>query len=136
MANRESALKSALFAKLREVEPNFIVLLLASAGAADRAVVGNQITSYWECKHGTPSFTSKGNQELFCQRLARESFCRYIIWCEDRRGGAKVTMIVHPLRLHPIRPEVSILGHDHVWVSDYIRKVHREYYRKHASTGV
>jgi len=125
MSHREAALKSALFKRLHQDEPSFLILQIATAGAPDREVVGNKLTTYWEGKHGTPHFVSHGNQELMCQRLDVQGYCRYVIWLEDAHGGSKRTLIVRPRDIRTLTPEVATEGHSHVFVSDFIRKVHR-----------
>lgn len=135
MSHREAKLKSALFQRVKEDEPSFLVLQLATAGAPDREVVGNGRVSHWEGKHGTPRFVSHGNQELMCQRLEIQGYCRYILWLEDAYGDSKRTLIVQPRYIRhviaqlphfqDITCEASATGHSHAFVSDFIRKVHR-----------
>lgn len=123
----EGTLKSALFQRLRQDEPAFIVLQLATAGAPDREVVGNKRTSYWECKYGKPQFISHGNQELMCQKLAYHGFhCRYVLWIDT--GDEKWTYIVNPFSIRNYKTsfEYQFNGLSHRRVCDYIRQVHRQ----------
>jgi hypothetical protein len=117
-------------AELRLQCPTFLVLLQATAGAADRAIVGNGATTWWEFKHATPTFDSPGNQELMCMRLALQGYCRYVIWQEARSGYGRRTLIVHPREVHTraswkVVPEAFCVGYDHRWLVRYIQKVHR-----------
>lgn len=123
MTKREAELKSKFYKELRLQLPTFQVLWLATAGAPDRCIVGNRHTSFLEFKHADPEFTSHGNQELMCRRLARQGFCRYVIWYE--RSGWKQTFIVHPDHLHPIVPEEQTHGFDHKWLVNYVKRIHK-----------
>lgn len=93
---REGELKSAFTRELKCQLPHFITLCFSTAGAPDREIVGNSITTRWEMKHGTPDFLSLGNQELCCMRLATQGHCRYCIWQEKADGTHQETLIVHP----------------------------------------
>lgn len=126
---REAELKSAFSRELRHQLPGFITLLLATAGAPDRAIVGGGYTTYLEFKHGTPTFDSPGNQELMCMRLARQGHCRYVLWQETSQGAHQRTMIVHPDAIHnrvdwkPV-PESWCQGFNHQFVVEYLKKIH------------
>jgi len=125
ISRRENALKGALIKHLRAAFPYFVILPHQdgyTAGIPDISISGNGRTSWWECKHGTPEFKSTGIQELTCLRLARNSYCRYIIWKE--KGEDKETLIVHPLFLKMADPEVHSPGFDHHFVERFIRRVH------------
>lgn len=127
MNHREARLKSALFKQLRTDAPSFLVLQLATAGAPDREVVGNKCTTYWECKHGTPRFVSHGNQQLICQRLDMQAFCRYVLWINI--AGEPYTFIVKPSDIERFTPgsdayEETFIGYNHKAVSNYILNVH------------
>lgn len=126
---REAELKSAFSQTLRRRLPTFYTLLLASAGAPDRAIIGAGKTSWLEFKHATPSFRSPGLQELTCMRLAIAGYCRYVIWYETAKGNGQRTMIVHPKVVHErtswqLTPEAWTMGFDHEWLVEQIRKVH------------
>lgn len=123
-SKREGELKSAFTRELKDQLPHFIVLLLMTNGAPDRAIVGNGVTTFWEYKHCTPGFESPGNQELMCMRLAVQSYCRYVLWFEVR--GKTWTIIVHPDKVHDgsLIPESWTSGFDHKWLVNEIRKRH------------
>ena len=126
---REGELKAAAMDELSTQCPTFLVLLQATAGAPDRAIVGNGKTSWLEFKHATPEFESPGNQELMCMRLALQGYCRYVIWQEGARGYGQRTLIVHPREVHQrtswkVIPEVYCMGYDHRWLVRFIQKVH------------
>jgi hypothetical protein len=130
MEKREAEFKSAVFDELKRVCPAYIVLMIATAGAPDREVVGGGKTSRWEFKHGTPDFESQGLQELTCQRLAVQGHCRYVIFQETSSGLRQRTMIAHPREVAQrngalVVPETFVVGFDPRWVVDQIRKVHR-----------
>lgn len=115
--------------ELKRQCPGFLVLLQATAGCADRAIVGNGRTTFWEMKHATPDFDSPGNQELFCQRLAVQAYCRYVIWQENKQGVGARTLIVHPREVAGmanwnVQPESFCVGYDHSWLVEQIRKAH------------
>lgn len=129
---REAELKSAFTKEFKRQHPGFMTLFLMNSGAPDRALVGLGRTSFWEFKHATPDFSSPGNQELFCIRLAASSAaCRYVLWWESAKGIGQRTMIVHPgeikashqERRDPI-PEDSCTGFNHRWLANYVWKVH------------
>src|SRR6266496_3357318 len=127
MDKQEARLKSAFMKELRRQLPSFIVLQHVTPGAPDRAIVGNGKTSFWECKHGTPSFVSFGHQELFCMRLAQEAYCRYLVWQEDATGK-KQTLIVLPRVIHErhgwmLQAETSCDGFNHVWAVNQVRRI-------------
>lgn len=130
MEKLEAELKAAAMRELERQCPNYIVLLQQTAGAPDRAIVGAGRTSFWEFKHATPDFASPGIQELFCNRLAVQGYCRYVIWQESAAGTGKRTMIVHPREVHrrvgyTVQPETFCIGFNHHWLVDQIRRAHR-----------
>lgn len=127
---REAELKSAFMQTLRSELPQFLVLLSTTAGAPDRAIVGNGFTSYWEMKHATPQFDSPGVQELLCMRLAVQAYCRYVLWWESSTSAGQRTMIVHPRVVHErtgwiLQPESSCTGFNHRWLVEQIKRLHR-----------
>ena len=132
MTKREGELKSAVMEELKRQLPNFLVLQIATAGAADRAIVGAGRTTFWEFKHGTPNFESLGLQQLMCMRLDAQCYCRYVIWEENKFGQCKRTIIVHPKYISTFgkADSVSILeawcvGFDHRWLVEQIKQAHR-----------
>ena len=118
----EAELKSAAMQELRYRHPNFVIVEYATVGAPDREVVGRGISTRWEFKHGTPSFTSVGIQELMMLRLSAAGHARYVIW-EERRG-IKRTLIVHPKDIGGLKPEAWCAGFDHKWLVEQIGKAH------------
>jgi len=130
MSKREGELKSRFTKELKLQLPEFITLLHASAGAPDRSITGNKFTSMWEFKHGTPSFASPGLQELTCERLDVQGYCRYVIWMDAAiRVPQQSTLIVKP---SDIRKRVGwafdveswCKGFDMKWLVNQVRKVH------------
>lgn len=89
-------------------------------------------TSWWEFKHGTPSFDDFKLQLQTCRRLARASYCRYVIWQEAASGHNPRTMIVHPDEVLRARranswwftPEDSATGFDHAFIAQFILRTH------------
>ena len=127
----EGKLKSDFTKELKRQRPDYYVLHYSTAGAPDREIVGNGITSRWECKHATPDFVSPENQELMCARLATVAHCRYVFWWESSKGTGKKTMIVHPLKVLRrvgcvVVPETWTEGFDHGWLVEQVMKVHRQ----------
>jgi hypothetical protein len=122
MSKQEARLKAGAMRELARQCPHYVVLLLATAGGPDRAIVGTGRTSLWEFKHGTPGFKSHDLQKLTCLRLAVQGYCRYVVW-EERRG-IKRTLIVHPNHIGDLLPEAWCVGFDHKWLVEQIRKVH------------
>jgi hypothetical protein len=120
---REGRLKSAFTDELKRQAPHFLSLQFSTAGAPDRCIIGNGITTFWEFKHGTPHYESQGLQELLCIRLAEQSFCRYVLWLEDAKGGNLSTNIVHPV-LNSI--EASWTGHDAAPLVRHVLRIHQE----------
>ena len=128
MSKYEAKLKSDFFKELHLQLPTYLLLAQASAGAPDKGIVGNGLTSYWEFKHGTPGFTTTGNQTLFAMRLAQQSPCRFVIW-QELSNGLKYTMIVHPRQIHErrgwqVKPEYACDGFNHQWLVEQVRRVH------------
>lgn len=129
-AKREGELKSAFTQCMKDHLPNYYMLLLASRGAPDRAIVGNGQTTWWEFKHGTPSFESPGLQELTCMRLAEAGYCRYVLWMEDAKGRGKRTLIVRPKVVYErsgwsFTPEAWCLDFDMYWLVRYVASIHK-----------
>lgn len=125
---REGELKSQFTEVMRQLFPEYVVLLYASAGAPDRSITAHGRTTTWEFKHGTPDFASPGLQELTCMRLAAAGHCRYVIW-EERRGVQR-TLICHPRAVHDrigwsIVAERWCVGFDHHWLAREIARAHR-----------
>jgi len=128
MKKRENELKSRSVEALRKAAPSFVVQVhqqIRHSGTPDISVDGNRVGSWWEFKHATPGFESHGLQELTCLRLAAATYCRYIIFYENADGVDKRTLIVHPKRVHDLFPEAFTLGHDHAWIAEFIKKVHK-----------
>lgn len=125
---REAFLKSAFFRQLKQQAPELMVFQLATAGAPDRLIVGNGKTTFWECKHGTPTFALNGRQDLCCKRLADSAYCRYVVWLEDRYGSNKRTLIVHPYYIQQVLcgggADDWSLGFNHQWLVKYIKQIH------------
>lgn len=113
---REAALKAAFTKELLSQQPTWLSLLQQTAGAPDRAIVGNSTTSWWEFKHATPDFRSPGLQELMCLRIAQHAPCFYVIWRERADGMGKETCIVLPERVHAVRQRTSGLKSAHLCV--------------------
>lgn len=129
---RESFLKTALMRELRSTLPDCVALRHEDRftnGIPDISITMHGKTSWWECKHGTPRFDSLGNQELLCQRLAVQGYCRYIIWTESKSGIEQRTMIVHPRELYGrnevgMNAEAFCMGFNMHWLVDQVRKAH------------
>lgn len=128
----EGKLKSAFGAELKKQLPNFLSLMFATRGAADRVIVGNGISTFWEFKHGTPDFDTPGDQLLMCMRLNVQGRCRFVIWEEQESGVGKRTMIVKPRDIYDARrngtkfvPESWTTGFNHRWLVDQIKIAHR-----------
>jgi hypothetical protein len=129
MKKREGELKSAFRAILKDV-PGFYMLQLASRAAPDRLIIGAGRSTFWEFKHGTPSFDSPGDQELMCCRLAMAGYCRYVVWQESSKGFGQRTMIVHPEIIRKrdgwsLTPEAWCRDYNHHWLVNFILQVHR-----------
>lgn len=65
------------------------------SGYPDKGIHGYGRSSHWEFKHATPNFSTNQLQELTCMRLAAHSFCRYVIFVEDRDHLNSIR-VVHP----------------------------------------
>lgn len=125
MPKREAELKAETMRQLRNAT-NFVILEYATAGAPDRAIIGNGVTTNWEFKHGTPDFESPGIQELTCMRLAAQGHCRYIIWQES----PPCTLIVHPNHVHNrtgwrLEAEARCNGFSIGWLVTQIKQAHQ-----------
>ena len=124
----EAKLKAAFIRELLLQCPSYRVLHYSTAGAPDRGIVGNGISTRWEFKHATPGITSKGDQELMCMRLAELGHCKYILWVEA--GGVKATIIATPKAIYQwqqgkaLRPESWCEGFNHKWLVEQVKKAH------------
>lgn len=132
---REGELVEALLSVMTDLAPGLLVFKhqdVRECGHPDWSVSGGGRTSWWEFKHGVPSFDAHGLQLLTCRRLARASFCRYVIWQESARGDAQRTLIVHPEMVHRARThgtwdfeaERASEGLNFAFVADFILGVH------------
>lgn len=131
MDKQEAKLKADFTQVLKHRAPELLMLLYATAGAPDRDITGRGITSFWEFKHGTPSFKRTGMQTLTMMRLAAGgSYARFVIWREESDGDHKRTLIVHPRVIHEQLPlndatvERYCLGYDHRWLAEQVCLVH------------
>jgi len=133
----EADLKARFTRELKAQRPTWLSLLQSTAGAPDRAIVGDGHTSWLEFKHATPSFRSPGIQERLCQRLATTGRCWYVIWAESALGADRRTLIVSPaqVRLLPQRASglksvkdlviyESCLGYDMPWLVTTFARLH------------
>ena len=127
MSKRESEFKSQFFDTLRSKCPGFYLLRYGTRAAPDWTIIGAGRQTNWEFKHATPEFTSSGDQELMCMRLAQAGHCRYVIWWETSRGTGHRTMIVHPRRVFDksLTPEEWTEGVDHPWLVERVKRAHR-----------
>lgn len=134
MTKREAELKSKFGEEWRRRVPDSIVLMFASAGAPDRSITANTVTTHWEFKHGTPDISTDGLQELTCMKLAMYGHCRYVIWLELPPDNQR-TLIVHPRYFHewmkqrrvgtfPRRVEAFCDGFDHRWLVHQVMIAH------------
>ena len=126
MTKREAALKSAFFREFAQYFPHYYVLKHSNRAAPDCAIHGAGHVTTWEFKHGTPTFETKGDQVLFCMRLAVANHCRFVIW-QEKADGNQRTMIVHPRMVHEgnLVPDAACVGFDHRWLVEQVRKAHR-----------
>jgi len=138
----ESELKSELATAIELRLPGWMFLGhedVRRCGTPDRTLTGRGITSWWEGKCGTPTFKSKGQQELTCVQLAGAGRCRYIIWMEEADGSNQRTLIVHPRELfraprlsgsrrdaRDLAPfaEATFAGFDHSSVIEWMHHFH------------
>lgn len=123
------------------------------SGFPDIALHGEGVCTSWEFKHATPRFSSPGIQEWTCRRIAKSSYCRYVIYVENfayedsmiadtlttrarssrtLQKSMKTTWIVNPDeiagcdgRLEEITPDSILCGFDHIAVVRYMASVHR-----------
>jgi hypothetical protein len=123
----ESKLKSSLMDIIRTQLPGFVAIRhedVRRSGIPDLSLTGHGKVSWVEIKHGDPHFDSEGIQELTMLRLAVAGYARYLIYMEDKDGGNKRTMIVHPKKLGTLEPEAECKGHDHRWVTEFFKRRH------------
>lgn len=135
---RESELRSQFLKALAKELPAFVALRhenMRLGGVPDLSITGNQITSWIEFKSADPTFSGTGLQELTCSRLAAQSRCYYVIWCE--RCGVKTTMVIDPnvVRTSADTPQARkpwlmeavavTAGWDHLWLVNLVRQWHR-----------
>ena len=125
IAKQEARLKATLMKELREHLLGAVTLRHEdrfTSGIPDISVTWHGRTTWWECKHATPSLVSQGIQELTLLRLAAAGHARYIVWQERR--GVRRTMIVHPNRLRDLETETTCPGFDMSWLVEQIRLAH------------
>lgn len=132
---REAELKAELSAEsdrtLRGFH-HFYVAGVGRDGIPDRVWNAYGRTSWVEVKHATPDFDGTDQQVLECMRLEATSFCRYLIFYEDKYGNNKRTLIIRPRdvrgkhgRVDDMIAEAWIIGHDHRWACNQIKKWHQ-----------
>lgn len=131
---RESEIKDAFWRRFEELyaAPYYFVMQLQdvrNGGHPDNCVNGYGRSTWWEFKHATPNFSSPGLQELTCVRLAKHSYCRYVLFYEHRDESK--TLITHPRYVHQkhgkladIHIEVEFAGHNFDQLAAYIHAVH------------
>lgn len=114
---------------------------LSNNGIPDIVITGLGVTTWWEFKLARdgkgPSgfnFNPDDNQHLKMRRLAGAGFARYIIY--DYTGRVKRQVrIVHPRDMNEWRTSGdAVTGFDHLWVIEFIRKVHSHYGRRQRET--
>lgn len=135
---RESEFKAALAKRVTSLLPGWVRFGHADLrpGVPDWSLTGLGATSWWEFKHATPMFESRGHQELMCLRLEGAGRCRYVIWAENADGTNQRTLIVRPraFRFAPrhgllrdvreIDVEATFAGFEHDSVIQWIKKFH------------
>jgi hypothetical protein len=132
---REDDIKQAFWARFKVLYPAYFVLShqeVRKAGYPDNSVSGYAKTSWWEFKHATPNFLSPMIQEMTCARLARFSYCRYIIFYESREQLQ--TLIYHPRMILGNKGVFKLLGEFEVCfngfafddVAAFINNVHHQ----------
>ena len=121
----ESGLKSALMRQIKIGLPGFVALRhedVRTSGIPDLSLTRYGRTSWWEFKHAAPNFVSSGIQELTMLRLATAGRAWYVVWHEY--GSLKETLIVRPKNLKALTPEASCMKFNHLFVIEFMRKVH------------
>lgn len=119
----ETGIKSALMREIKVGMPGYVALRhedVRRSGDPDLSVTGLKLTSWWEAKHATPDFESKGIQDRVMDRLAQVGFARYLIYFED--GIDKAVFIVHPQNLARFRKANDMLDRkmaSHAWAPDF-----------------
>lgn len=106
--------------------PGYVLLRhedVRTGGIPDLSVTGVGRTSWWEFKHGTPSFETNGLQEVTCLRLAAAGICFYIIFEENL--SVKRTLIVHPRYIKELKPHAWTTGFDNRFIIEFIKGIHR-----------
>ena len=128
LKRQESPLKSKLMEHIKLHMKDFVAMRhedIRTSGIPDLSLTGYGKTTWWEVKHGTPNFDSRGIQELTMLRLAGAGYARYLIYIEDADGNNKRTLIVHPKHIGDMEAEAWCIGHNHRWVIEFFRKVHK-----------
>lgn len=131
---RENALKALC---LRELDRQYGTLFFAmtlqdvrKSGYPDVVPSALGKTTWWEFKHATPRFSSPGIQNYTCRRLAQRSYCRYVIYHEDK--DEQRTAIYHPNEIHKavrgrldgLTPEIEWRGFAHTEVAQFMYFAH------------
>lgn len=127
----EAALRRPCVTKIRLALPEAIAIRhedVRNSGTPDLTVTALGMTSWWEFKFGDPFFKSKGIQEFVCGQLAREGFCRYVVY-RLNEDGTQETLIVHPQAMkerhvYGLVAEERAPGFDHDFVAGYVVRIH------------
>lgn len=124
----ENVLKASLLQQVKLDLPGFVAIPhqdVRRAGNPDFTLTGRHMTSWWECKHGTPKFDTFDLQELMMNRLAGAGYARYIIWHEQRDKTNRRTLIVHPKNISTLLPEAWCVGFNFRFLTNFFRSVHQ-----------
>jgi hypothetical protein len=108
------------------------------SGWPDTIIHGFGCATSWEFKHATPNFSSPGIQEVTCGRIARHSFCRYVLFFETAKR--QNILIARPRNVigrkgktNDIVAETVLDGFDFDALASFIYDVHtagqHEYFR-------
>jgi hypothetical protein len=122
----ETLLKSKLVQAFVRRLPNYVFIRhedVRRSGIPDASVTGDNMTSWMEVKHATPSFEWKGVQHDTMMRLSAEGWAYYVVYWEY--NGRKKTLIVHPNDIATLDTQFQVEGFDHDWVVDFFHTVHR-----------
>lgn len=131
---RENEIKDAYWKRFEHIYPAHYYFVMQhqdvrNSGYPDNSLNGFGFSSWWEFKHATPNFSSHGLQELTCMRLAKHSYCRYVLFYEHR--DMLKTLIVHPRdvyqrdgKLADMKIEAEFGGHNFDELAAFMNHVH------------
>jgi hypothetical protein len=126
----ESDLKGDLVRLVKDMFPHWVVLRHEdhfTHGIPDISVTGNKRTSWIEVKHATPSFKSKGIQELTMLKLARSGIAFYVVYWQKKEQKRTYLVQANEIMFSSDTWNCFCHGFNHAWVVEKIKEAHYDH---------